>query len=345
MGDINWGSVGSGAATGASAGATVGPWGAVIGGIGGAIVGGITGSQASGQLQQGQANARQAIQQGTTQAAGYQQPYYDLGTKNATTLSNMVNNGSFNVDPYNYQMGQAPGAYQQTPFNFQQDPGYQFQLQQGLNSVQNSAAAGGSLLSGSTMQALQKYGTDLAAQDYNNAYQRYVQGQNLGLNVNENAYNQFAKTSGLGMENAQNTYSAKNQQANQNFGRFNDMAQMGVGAGNQLSNLYNQQGQSLASSYLGTGNAQAQGTLAVGNSINKGLTSAGQFADYYMGQPLNRQQNPNYNNNSQPWMQNQQGQGSPWNFSNSTPQGSDESYLGDAWNNNAGYGQGQNGNW
>ena len=319
MGDINWGSVGSEAASMAAAGSAVGPWGAVIGGIGGAIVGGVTGSQASGQLQQAQANARNAIQQGTAQAAQYQQPYYDIGTKNATTLSNMVNNGSFNVDPYNYQL------QSQQPFSFQQDPGYQFQLQQGLNSVQNSAAAGGSLLSGSTMQALQKYGTGLAAQDYNNAYQRYIQGGNLNIAQNQQ-----------GMQNQQNIYNSKTQQAQANFGRYNDMANMGVGAAGKLSDLYTQQGQNLASSYLETGNAQAQGTFAVGNSINKGLTSAGQFADYYMGQPSNNQQNPNYNNNSQPWMQGSQS--SPWNFSNSTPQASDQSYLGDAWDNNFGYG-------
>ena len=284
MADVNWGTVGADAATGAGAGATVGPWGAIIGGLGGAIVGGVTSYQASNQLQNAQAQARGQVQQGTQQAAAFQQPYYQLGQQNAQTLSNMTNNGAFNVTPYNYQMGQAPAAYQQTPFSFQQSPGYQFQLQQGLNSVQNSAAAGGGLLSGATMQALQKYGTGLAAQDYNNAYQRYVQGQELGMGVQNQAYGQYAKNQTMGMQNAQDIYNAQNQQAQQNFGRFNTLAGYGTQPARDLSNLYQQQGDTLASSYLGTGQAQAAGTVGIGNAISGGLRSGGQMVDYFANQ-------------------------------------------------------------
>ena len=46
----------------------------------------------------------------------------------------------------------------------QSDPGYQFQLEQGMNALEGSAAARGNLLSGNTLKAIQGYGQDLASQ-------------------------------------------------------------------------------------------------------------------------------------------------------------------------------------
>ena len=41
--DVDWSTVGKGAAQGAAAGSVAGPWGAVIGGLGGAVMGGMSG--------------------------------------------------------------------------------------------------------------------------------------------------------------------------------------------------------------------------------------------------------------------------------------------------------------
>jgi hypothetical protein len=43
--DVDWGSVGKGAAQGAAAGSVAGPWGAIIGGLGGAVMGGMSGKE------------------------------------------------------------------------------------------------------------------------------------------------------------------------------------------------------------------------------------------------------------------------------------------------------------
>lgn len=45
-------------------------------------------------------------------------------------------------------------------------PGYQFTLNQGLDATKNAASASGMLLSGNTLQALDKYGSGLADQTY-----------------------------------------------------------------------------------------------------------------------------------------------------------------------------------
>lgn len=49
---------------------------------------------------------------------------------------------------------------------FQTSPGYDFQLDQGLQAIDRSAAARGNLASGATLKALQGYGQNLANQEY-----------------------------------------------------------------------------------------------------------------------------------------------------------------------------------
>ena len=54
----------------------------------------------------------------------------------------------------------------------QKTPGYDFQLSQGLDAVQSSAAARGMLNSGATMNAVNTFGQGLANQEYNNYLNR-----------------------------------------------------------------------------------------------------------------------------------------------------------------------------
>jgi hypothetical protein len=60
-------------------------------------------------------------------------------------------------------------------------PGYQFSLQQGLQAVQRSAAARGTLLTGGTLQRLQQVGSGLASQNYDDEVRRRLQAAQLGL--------------------------------------------------------------------------------------------------------------------------------------------------------------------
>jgi hypothetical protein len=70
----------------------------------------------------------------------------------------------------------APLAEQYTPFGtqqFQADPGYAFRLSEGMKALDRSAAARGNLLSGATLRGAQRFGQDLASQEYMNAFNRY----------------------------------------------------------------------------------------------------------------------------------------------------------------------------
>ena len=69
-----------------------------------------------------------------------------------------------------------PLATEYTPFGmnqFQADPGYGFRMSEGMKALERGAAARGGLLSGATLKGIQRFGQDLASQEYQNAFNRY----------------------------------------------------------------------------------------------------------------------------------------------------------------------------
>lgn len=93
-----------------------------------------------------------------------QQPFYQAG---------------LNALP-EYTKGVMPGGNLVRPFaatDFQTDPGYGFRMSEGMKGLERSAAARGGLLSGATLKGAQRFGQDIASNEYNNAYNRYVGNQ------------------------------------------------------------------------------------------------------------------------------------------------------------------------
>lgn len=122
--------------------------------------------------------------------------------------------------------------------DFQKDPGYEFRLQEGMNGINNSAAAHGGLLSGATLKALDQYNQNFASNEFQNAYNRF----------NTNKLNQFNMLSGVaGTGQVANSLLA---QAGQNMA--NNVSENIMGAGNARASAY--QGQARAwNNALGTG--------------------------------------------------------------------------------------------
>ena len=73
-----------------------------------------------------------------------------------------------------------PDAATAAMANFQTDPGYQFQMQQGLRAVDAGAASQGMLRSGATLKAEDTFGQGLAEQDFTNYYNRLFNLSALG---------------------------------------------------------------------------------------------------------------------------------------------------------------------
>jgi hypothetical protein len=98
--------------------------------------------------------------------------------------------------------------------NWQQDPGYQFRMQEGQKALEAAAAARGLNNSGSTLKALTRYGQDYSTGEYNNIYNRNMSRINslLGLGSSANAQNNQNSTN-YGNNVSSNQIAAGNAQA------------------------------------------------------------------------------------------------------------------------------------
>lgn len=146
---------------------------------------------------------------------------------------NIAANNNFQVDKFsdkmqgtidrNYKAGKYTGGLSLD--NFEADPGYEFRKQQGMDGIQSSAAASGGLLSGAALKALNQHNSNLASQEYNNAWQRdqmqkqQQYGVDTGL-LGQN-YNMFADQQNRRLQ-ADITGATMNQQANM-FNTTNDL--------------------------------------------------------------------------------------------------------------------------
>jgi len=258
-------------------------------GIGVAILGaGVLGAGASIFGAGEQVSAEQAAIQAqeAMYAQGLKVQGKDLSTANST-LSPFIAGGQNSQDWYNYLTGvsgspagstattsvgpngqpttvggsasfnplTAPLTAPFTAANLPSTPGYQFTLDQGLKSTQNSYAAQGLGSSGVAEKGAASYSTGLAQNTYNQQFANYL---------------------------------TQNQQiANMLLGG----AQVGAGAAGTLAGIYGNAGnaalggavntgQGVASSEAGIGNAYAGGAAGVANSATSGVNSLMQYNLY-----------------------------------------------------------------
>jgi hypothetical protein len=149
-------------------------------GIAGSIINGIQGASAAGKasnaLAQGATESEHQINVGTNNATNFvqnewagqkqnEQPYLNVGSTSANALQNFLKT------PFS-----AP-----TLEDARNSPGYQFELETGANAIDQNAAATGTLNSGNTGVALQKFGTGLADTTYGDLYNRALQTYNTNL--------------------------------------------------------------------------------------------------------------------------------------------------------------------
>lgn len=228
------------------------------------------GAEESGEaMRQGISETTPIIEESYDKALAQLQPYANLNLSNVQRLSDMVRSGQFNTDPMNYQFsGQAP-TYNQGQFSYNQyaDPGAQFRMSQGLKAIEGSAAAKGNQLSSTTMQALQKYGSDLASQEYTNAYSRYVQGEALNQNLYGMNLGEFQKSRQYGLDQAQQNWQTDYLGNQAGFNQMNTLANYGAEAPGAIAGLNVGRGQSLGNLALGRGAVNAAQSQAEANAI------------------------------------------------------------------------------
>lgn len=216
----------------------------------GGVASSAIGASAAESAAQTQANSEQnAInlqQQEWTQQQANEAPFLSAGDSALPQLQADINNPAFS---------QYPGGTFTAPTAAQaeQYPGEQFQLSQGTQAINENAAATGNLQSGTTGEALQNYGQNLAQTDYGNVY-------------NE------------ALEQYMTNYGVWNQDTTNQVNRLDTLANLGSTTAAQLG----QQGQAAASNegneLVGQGTALASGTVGAANAINSGIGGLTNFA-------------------------------------------------------------------
>lgn len=271
------------------------------------------------------------------QEAAYD-PYQQAGLAGQNQLLNYLGIGA---DTGSQGYGQYANA-QFTPeaFAANQDPGYGFRVKEGLKAVDAQAAARGGLISGAALKASQRFGQDMASQEYQNAFNRYQTSRQATLAPYERL-----QTTGMGAAgglsnaaggygtNALGAYGGYGAAANNAYGNYgatagNAYGSLGTGlynatgtAGGMINSAYGNYGNQVTGALTGFGsnqanlttgaaNAQASGMVGQANAFNQGISGASNA--YYQNQMLNlfRDKNTATNNTAnQQQLQAQYGSG------------------------------------
>jgi hypothetical protein len=160
--------------------------------VGGQILGGLFGARSARKAAATQAAAtREGIasqERMFERQLAMQEPFRQGGLEAQNMLMEEIRNPS----QYRATAGLSPAELAAEQFNFEADPGYGFRLSEGLRALERSAAARGGLMSGGTGKALQRYGQNLASQEYGNAFQRFQADRAARAGLGAMEYGQFA---------------------------------------------------------------------------------------------------------------------------------------------------------
>jgi hypothetical protein len=239
------------------------PW--ITGGaiLGGALISGALGADAASNAADASSAAsaasiaEQRRQFDINQAN--QAPYLEAGRNALSYLGNNIGDTGTPLPQYT-----PTAAFNFDPSQLANTPGYQFQLQQGVNAIDASAARGGNLNSGARLLELQKFGQGLADQTYGqeyarqmgqqqNAFGQNLQNYNVNIGANQDAYgrqqnvlNRYASLAGIGQTSA------------------NQVGSMGANAANNIGNINMNNASNQA-------NAGYYGAGSINNAIQGGI--------------------------------------------------------------------------
>lgn len=235
----------------------------IIGGIMGANAAGnasnaeVQGAQAAQKtIEQNQKDANAAQQTALGNVTAAEQPYQALGSTAAGNLNALL----------------AKGFTPPNPNDVASTPEYQFAQSQGIDTINKDAAANGTLLSGNTGVALQKFGQGLASQTYQQSYQ--------------DAINAFLANSGALQSGVNSGLTSTGQLTGANLTTAGNTANIDLTSGQEVAQQQNNAAAARAQGILGkaAGWSSAIGGAAggIGNIDFSGgsspLEMAGEFA-------------------------------------------------------------------
>jgi hypothetical protein len=213
---------------------------ALIGGatsIGGGLMAARASKKAGRRQEQAAREGRDFQKEMFERQAGYQEPFRQAGLTAQSELMRLLGVGGDATTPGYGSMAKQFGMDQ-----FQQDPGYAFRQSEGMKALERSAAARGNLLSGSTLKGVQRFGQDLASQEYQNAFNRYQVERAARLNP------------------------------------LQSLMGSGQSAANVMTGAAGNLGQGVSNAELAAGQARASGYVGQANALAGALQGIGQAA-------------------------------------------------------------------
>lgn len=175
-------------------------------------------------------------------------------------------------EPWRLAGQEALKSIQETPdfsfsnddYDFFSDPSYEFRQQEGINALDRSAASRGRLLSGGQDRAVTRYASDLASQEYGNAFARAKSTYDTNLNTQKSlaGVGQQANQSNISSGNSLTQSMANNTMASNNA--QNVLAMQGA---NSTADMYGGMAQSVNQ---GLGNYLLYDSLKTETSTSKG---------------------------------------------------------------------------
>ena len=223
------------------------------------------------------------------QALDVQQPFLERGQQAFQSLADLTQQ----------QIGQQPQALEaqtqvfqpdqqpQEQFSLQnileQDPGFQFRLQQSQKAVERGAAARGGLLTPRTLQELQQQASGLASQETGAAFGRFQQQRGQDLARQQFGAQQQAQTQG---QRFREQLAGQQQQFQQQQAPLNRLQSLALGGQQLASRIGGQQigqGQTLAEIQAQLGNVDAARQIAQGNVFRDVVKTGIEVAPLFAG--------------------------------------------------------------
>ena len=204
----------------------------------GNIFGGITQANAAERAARAQEQAAREALAFTKQVYGETKqnvdPFIQAGQRGLTGYEEAIQN--FTKPTFDY-----------TRKNFDltswKDPGYDFRLSEAQKAIEASTAAKGMSLGSGVLKSLQTRGQDMASQEYQNAYDRYLKDEAMKYGQASDAYGRD-----LGFQQT-------------NIGNLGNLSQQGLGAAGTLGGFGQQTSQQVGQQIGNIGEAQAYGEL------------------------------------------------------------------------------------
>jgi hypothetical protein len=239
--------------------------------IGGGLIASSGAKSAAKTQAQAAAQAQASQERAFERQVELQEPFRQAGLTAQEQIMQLLGIGGDQAAAGYGSLAKPFGAQQ-----FEQDPGYAFRQSEGMKALERSAAARGGLLSGGTLKGIQRFGQDLASQEYGNAFNRYQVERSARLNplqslmgAGQSSANTLTGAAGqLGQGQAQSQLAAGQARASGYVGSANALAGALSGIGQAAASY------PLLNAQIGYLNAGAGGSNAMGNIVTGGAMKA-----------------------------------------------------------------------